>query len=127
MSPSLFWGNEAMLQSCKRSAIDTWDQPKQKLWIDMGTEEGDTASTQERNVARVQSFVQLLDSNFAKRFEKQLMIAPKAKHNETAWASRLPDALEFIFPPASANTPPASANTPPASANTPSNPTDPHP
>jgi predicted alpha/beta superfamily hydrolase len=127
MSPSLFWGNEAMLQSCKRSAIDTWDQPKQKLWIDMGTEEGDTASTQERNVARVQSFVQLLDSNFAKRFEKQLMIAPKAKHNEAAWASRLPDALEFIFPPAPAITPPSAAITPPSAAITPSNPTDPHP
>ena len=102
MSPSLFWGNEAMLQSCKRSAIDTWDQPKQKLWIDMGTEEGDSVSTQERNVARVQSFVQLLDSNFAQRFDKQLTIAPKAKHHESAWASRLPDALEFIFPPSPA-------------------------
>jgi predicted alpha/beta superfamily hydrolase len=91
-----------MLQSCKRSAIDTWDQPKQKLWIDMGTEEGDSVNTQERNVARVQSFVQLLDSNFAQRFDKQLTIAPKAKHHESAWASRLPDALEFIFPPSPA-------------------------
>jgi len=27
-----------------------------------------------------------------------MMIEPEAKHNESAWANRLPAALEFLFP-----------------------------
>jgi len=97
MSPSLFWGREAMLQDCKRSVLGTWNMPKQKLWIDMGTDEGDSQETKERNVSRVRAYVESLQSNYATRFDVQLTIANGAKHHESAWAERLPDALRFIF------------------------------
>lgn len=104
MSPSLFWGREAMLQDCKRSAPSTWDLPKQKLWIDMGTDEGETQETKERNVSRAQSYADSLKSNYAKRFDLKFTVANGAKHHESAWAERLPEALRFIFDEATTST-----------------------
>jgi predicted alpha/beta superfamily hydrolase len=97
MSPSLFWGKEAMLEDCKRSVQNTWNSPKQRLWIDMGTEEGNTPEAKERNVTLTKTYVKLLEVRYSERFEIGTTIAEGARHHESAWADRLPQALRFIF------------------------------
>lgn len=100
MSPSLFWGNNHAIKLF--SEADPQDAPHhpqvaQRLWLDMGTKEGDKQSTQVRAVEQTRELTVLIEKKFPKRFTLKTMIEPDAQHNESAWARRLPLALDFIF------------------------------
>ena len=97
MSPSLFWGNNHTLELFSKS--DPPDRPEitQRLWLDMGTKEGDKQTTQLLAVEQAKELKVLIEKNFPERYTTHTMIDPDAQHNESAWARRLPAALDFIF------------------------------
>jgi len=97
MSPSLFWGNQHMLEVFSkpdRNGTET----KQRLWVDMGTLEGKSPDGQTKAVEQTKKLVELLQTHYQDRYLVEMMIEPEAQHNESAWANRLPAALEFLFP-----------------------------
>jgi len=98
MSPSLFWARNHTLDLF--SSEDTLDHPQvlQRIWLDMGSQEGDTAAGQARAVEQTKALAILIEKNFPRRFLIHTMIDPDAKHHESAWARRLPLALDFLFP-----------------------------
>ena len=97
MSPSLFWGNQYMLEVFSKPDRHG-TEPKQRLWVDMGTLEGKSPDGQSKAVEQTKKLVELLQIHHQDRYLVQMMIEPEAKHNESAWANRLPAALEFLFP-----------------------------
>jgi predicted alpha/beta superfamily hydrolase len=74
------------------------NQAKQRLWIDMGTQEGESPDGQSKAVEQTKQLVDLLQTHHRDRYDVKMMIDPDAKHHESAWANRLPAALEFLFP-----------------------------
>jgi predicted alpha/beta superfamily hydrolase len=111
MSPSLFWANAAALR-----AVEAWPAPvasspsgssskgtelvrgRQRLWIDIGTREGKSASGQKQAVDLVVRLEQLLKERVGDRLVLRTSIIPDAQHHESAWAERLSDALLFLLP-----------------------------
>jgi predicted alpha/beta superfamily hydrolase len=111
MSPSLFWANAAALR-----AVESWPATAatapgtsssegseraigpQRLWIDIGTSEGKSASGQKQAVELVVRLEQLLKERVGDRLVLRTSIIPDAQHHESAWAERLPDAFLFLFP-----------------------------
>ncbi len=66
--------------------------PRARVWLDMGTHEGDTLAAAQRNVAQARELARRLRRKGA---DVRLMIAPGA-HTEQAWAERLPAALDWL-------------------------------
>lgn len=97
MSPSLFWGNQHMLEFFSKTDRNG-TEPKQRLWVDMGTLEGKSPDGQSKAVEHTKKLVERLQTHHQDRYRVQMMIEPGAKHNESAWANRLPAALKFLFP-----------------------------
>lgn len=97
MSPSVFWGNQHILEFFS-NPVPNRPRSKQRLWVDMGTQEGKSPDGQSKAVEQMQQLVELLRTHHQDRYDVQMMIEPEAKHNESAWAHRLPAALEFLFP-----------------------------
>ncbi len=90
MSPSLWWANHAIIDDLAKDASRLRDT---RLWIDMGTREG-SAETAASNV----DLAREVDSILTKaRIEHRLQIAEGAQHDEPAWATRFPDAIEYLF------------------------------
>lgn len=98
-SPALRAGNP--------DAWNTWLKqlrhwPK-RAFVGVGTRELEKKpATDPENVAYVQSAIalQAFISTHSGLQSSKVMVQPDAVHNETAWANRLPDALQFLFPPA---------------------------
>jgi predicted alpha/beta superfamily hydrolase len=90
MSPSLWWDNRVML-----SRASKWKSGGQKVWVDIGTGEGEGA------VKDVLDFQAVMSKAGWKNRDFATLIEPGAKHNETAWAGRLAASLLFLFPPKS--------------------------
>lgn len=100
MSPSLFWDNASLLREVEQKAKDKLRVLKgvHRIWIDMGSHEGESTEASESHVARVKRLEQALTTvGPTNSLEVRSVIATRAKHNEEAWAKRLPDALQFIF------------------------------
>jgi predicted alpha/beta superfamily hydrolase len=89
MSPSVWWGDRAILRE-----VDAFAGPRFRLWLDVGGREGaealrDARSLCERLRARGWSGADL------RCFEDR-----RGDHSERAWARRARMMLEFLFPPA---------------------------
>lgn len=91
MSPSLWWDASALLNELERDASALRDT---RLWIDVGTREGDEAGAT-RNVQLIQRLDAILTG---KTIDHRLVIAKDAEHNEQAWAERFPDAILYLLP-----------------------------
>ncbi len=93
MSPSVWWANRAILREVHRLA----HKSGQKIWLDIGTSEGQNPEACVSNVKA------LRDALMAKGWELGTDLAffedHGAGHNEQAWGSRMRDALQFLFPP----------------------------
>jgi predicted alpha/beta superfamily hydrolase len=80
-----------------------------RIFMGMGGREGlsgeKTLPANEENpyVVAVKAFDQRLSSAGVSTASRKLVIDPAAEHNEQAWAKRLPEALEFLFPPEAAS------------------------
>jgi predicted alpha/beta superfamily hydrolase len=90
MSPSVWWSDRAIL-----GEVDSFDGKPPRLWLDIGGREGlealrDTRTLRDRIAARGWG-----DETF-RFFEDR-----RGDHSERAWARRVRQALEFLFPPVS--------------------------
>ncbi len=87
MSPSVWWGNRAILDE-----IDKYDGPALRLWTDIGGREGMEALHNVR---------ELRDRIAAKGWSDEVFRYyedRRADHSERAWQKRVRTVLEFLFP-----------------------------
>ncbi|MEM0962176.1 MAG: alpha/beta hydrolase-fold protein [Bacteroidota bacterium] len=87
-SPSVWWDGKWILGAVERAAPD----PGQRIWIDMGLEEGDSMVPDARALYQA-----LLDRGWAPDRVTHVE-AEGAAHETAAWAARTPDMLRFLFP-----------------------------
>ena len=64
----------------------------------MGTMEGNSKTGQANAVEQIKRFEKILIDHQANRFEFKITIEDDGKHHESAWARRLPSALNYMFP-----------------------------
>lgn len=70
-----------------------------KVYFGMGgQEDAEDAGRSEQYAASAGAFGELLKGRGFSEDNLLLVVEPEAKHNEQAWARRLPKALEFLFP-----------------------------
>ena len=89
MSPSVWWGDRAILQT-----VDAYDGPPPRLWVDIGGREGLEALRDARTLREHLAKKGWSDETF------QYYEDRRADHSERAWAKRVRLVLEFLFPPA---------------------------
>lgn len=88
MSPSVWWSDRAILRD-----VDAFEGPAPRMWVDIGGREGTNAL----NDARL-----LRDHVAAKSWRHfQFYEDRRGDHSERAWARRVRQVLEFLFPPLS--------------------------
>jgi len=89
MSPSVWWDNRAIL-----TTLDHFSSPRRpRIWLDFGGREGVEGMTDARLLRdRLRSKGWTNEADF-RYFEDR-----RADHSERAWAKRVPDVLEFLFP-----------------------------
>ncbi|MEM1118610.1 MAG: alpha/beta hydrolase-fold protein [Bacteroidota bacterium] len=88
-SPSVWWDGRVILQSVAEAAPN----PEQRVWIDMGLEEGESMVPDARALYRA-----LLDRGWDPDLVTHVE-AEGAGHETRAWQARAPDMLRFLFPP----------------------------
>jgi predicted alpha/beta superfamily hydrolase len=92
MSPSVWWARRAILREI-RKARGKFDQ---KIWLDVGTCEGDEPESCVRNVRDLRDALILrgweVDSDL------KFVEDEGAGHDENAWGVRIREALKFLFP-----------------------------
>lgn len=87
VSPSVWWDNRWILGQLNQLVEPTG----QKIWIDIGTAEGDQAVQDTRALRDA-----LLQKGWADT-DLHYIEAQNAPHNERAWAERMPDMLKFLY------------------------------
>lgn len=87
-SPSIWWNARAIVDFAEGQT-----QPNTRLWMDMGTAESEDAIEELRAMRDV-----LVGQGFRIDTDLQVVEAPGARHNESAWALRFDDAMRFLFP-----------------------------
>jgi predicted alpha/beta superfamily hydrolase len=95
VSPSVWWANKYIVQYVEAQK----KRPPLRIWLDIGTKEGDDAQQTQRIVdgARLLK-VTLIKKGWKAGKDLKYFEAPGAEHNERAWAARVEQILEFLFP-----------------------------
>jgi predicted alpha/beta superfamily hydrolase len=86
MSPSVWWGGKAILQTAER-----FDGPPPRLWLDIGGREGTQALQDARAVRDVIAAKGWPRETFRYHEDR------RGEHSERAWARRARMMLEFLF------------------------------
>jgi predicted alpha/beta superfamily hydrolase len=89
MSPSLWWDNEFIL----RRAREVPEKLPLRIWLDMGSEEGEGYMRQARDLRDM-----LESKGWTDGLDLQHWEAMGAGHSEAAWAQRMEQVLRFLFP-----------------------------
>jgi predicted alpha/beta superfamily hydrolase len=89
MSPSVWWSDRALLRE-----VETFTgEPRPRIWLDVGGREGlDTLRDARELAARLRAKGWTDDQLFF--YEDR-----RGDHSERAWAKRVRQALEFLYPP----------------------------
>ena len=87
VSPSIWWDKKWIIKRTQKLSKPTG----QRIWLDIGTGEGKQAVINARALKTIFIKKHWLNSNFEYREIKG------ARHNERAWAKRVPDMLRFVF------------------------------
>jgi len=104
VSPSVWWADRAIVQAVAGAPLP---RPTPRIWLDIGTAEGDSA------VADVRA---LRDALARRGWPLRYTEAAGAAHDEAAWAARIEPMLRFLFPPAAVSPASAAPGTAPARA-----------
>jgi len=88
MSPSIWWSNEQIVDWLLSKKIDT---QKTKLWMDIGTAEGEEA------IAGTDKLNALLKKKYPEFKNRRYEKFPDAPHNESAWRARIEYPLIQMF------------------------------
>ena len=79
-------------------------KPDTRIWTDIGTREASSAVADARALRDA-----LVRKGWREGEDLRHVEAEGGVHDETAWAKRMPEVLEFLFPPGGAATPAPSA------------------
>ncbi len=95
VSPSVWWANNHIVHYVEALA----KEPSVRIWLDIGTKEGRDTQEAQQSV----DGARLLKETLVRkgwRLGKDLKYfeAEGAEHNERAWAARVEQILEFLFP-----------------------------
>jgi predicted alpha/beta superfamily hydrolase len=89
MSPSVWWNNRAILRF-----LDECDpKPNLKIWLDIGTAEGEQALKDARLLHE-----KLLEKGWTEGVDLHYCEDHGAEHTESAWAERVAPMLSYLFP-----------------------------
>ena len=91
-SPSLYVGKGHMVRLARRA--ERWPS---RVYLGVGTAETDRHDVNEETVANVLKLARILRNAGVSDRRLRMRIAEGAAHTESAWAARLPEALEFLF------------------------------
>ncbi len=86
MSPSLWWDDAVMLKRMRRQPL----APDTRVWLDVGLKEGRQTAALVRRLRRM--LTDHLDAGNLNGVDD-----PVGDHTEDRWASRLPEALAWLF------------------------------
>jgi predicted alpha/beta superfamily hydrolase len=89
MSPSVWWKDRWVL----RFVQSVSPKPRLKIWLDMGTSEGEAALSDVKSL-----FTLLQEKGWEQGNDLHFYLAEGAAHTEAAWAERVAPMLEFLFP-----------------------------
>jgi predicted alpha/beta superfamily hydrolase len=89
LSPSVWWDDEWIL----RFVGELRARPEIRVWVDVGTREGDKAVPRTRRLRDA-----LVAKGWRDGVDLGYVEAAGARHEERAWAARMPDVLRFLFP-----------------------------
>lgn len=91
-SPSLFVANRKIIEDCRN--FRAWPH---RIYLAMGTKEVGNPAKDEKIVNDVRELEELLRASGMGEQRLKVRIEDGARHTESAWAARFPDALEFLF------------------------------
>lgn len=92
MSPSVWWDQRVILKM-----VQGLQHPqRQKMWLDVGTEEGSAPFGSTRDVRLLKAM--LVTRGWREDRSLQYLEVEGADHSERAWAARFPAVLEWLFP-----------------------------
>lgn len=89
MSPSVWWDRGVILRSVKSLTA----KPEQRIWLDVGSEEG---AGMDKNARRLRDA--LTEKGWALDSDLYYFEDKRARHEDIAWALRMNKVLRFLFP-----------------------------
>ncbi|MBC7932638.1 MAG: alpha/beta hydrolase [Rubrivivax sp.] len=89
LSPSIWWDRKVILNNVRKLE----SKPALRVWIDVGTEEGDYAVKDASSLCAA-----LVARGWRLDADLKYLEAEGAQHNELAWAERVGPVLRFLFP-----------------------------
>jgi predicted alpha/beta superfamily hydrolase len=95
-SPSLFVANRKILEESRRSQFQLWPA---RMYLGIGTRETGNAEKDAKIVDDVRELEAILRAAGLDEQRLRVRIEEGATHNESAWAARFPEALEFLYSP----------------------------
>lgn len=97
MSPSVWWANRAILREVRKLR----GRLPQKIWLDIGTREGQNPESSVRNAEDLAEA--LVAKGWQPEIDFKFVEDQGAGHDEKAWGHRMRNALRFLFPPEGAS------------------------
>ena len=92
MSPSVWWDKRTILHDVRHLTV----RPDLKIWLDIGTAEGQSPQRIVNDVRKLRDV--LIRKGWKEGRDLSYVEAEGAGHNEGAWASRVGEMLQFLFP-----------------------------
>ncbi len=89
LSPSVWWGQRAILRYVPKAK----PRPDTRIWLDMGTAESRTGLADARKLRNA-----LVQAGWREDVDLAYSEPRGATHSEDAWASRVGDVLQFLYP-----------------------------
>ena len=89
LSPSVWWGRRAILRYVARVG----PKPDTRIWLDIGGAEGRVAITDVRRLRAA-----LVAAGWRDHADLRYVEPAGATHSEAAWADRVGNVLEYLFP-----------------------------
>jgi predicted alpha/beta superfamily hydrolase len=95
VSPSVWWANNYIVQYVEAQK----KRPPLRIWLDIGTKEGGNAAEAQTTVDGARLLKEtLIKMGWKSGKDLKYFEAQGAEHNERAWAARVEQILEFLFP-----------------------------
>ena len=92
VSPSVWWHNRSILDSVRAYHAEQ----RARIWIDSGTEEGDSPAQVTADLELLRAA--LVEKGWREGVDLRCEVVRGAGHNEWAWGARFGDVLQYLFP-----------------------------
>jgi predicted alpha/beta superfamily hydrolase len=94
VSPAVFWADNQIVHYTEQSR-----KAILRIWLDIGTKEGRDANEARATIDNVRLLKQaLIVKGWEEGKDLKYLEAEGAEHNEKAWAARIDQILQFLFP-----------------------------